>query len=338
MKFPWREYLLDDERYRIELLRKKGRRVYKLIDKLNSSSIEIAPENGGRIISFKVKNYNILYQPRDFVRENAGVPIMWPFANRIRQGRFVWEGVDHNLMGEPNTTDDFNGNLMHGMVKQALWQVRQTGVDQEGVYIECFINSADFPAVQRHFGTAEIKAIYHLAADKVKIEIEVENKGGRAFPMTLALHPWFNLPLTRRGKRSEVRLRLPAARRWETVDRLPSGRLLEVKEEFDFRRGRNIGDNIYDDVFTSLELDQEGMSVSELFDPSSATGIRICASSEFRNLVLYVPKDNKRVVCVEPQTSATDAFNLAQNQAANLVVLNKNEKFRAMVLLEIFSG
>lgn len=337
MKFPWQKRLLDNESYRIELLRKRGRRVFKLIDKLNSSSIEIAPENGGRIISFNFKNFGILYQPPDFTRENAGIPIMWPFANRIRQGRFVFEGIKHNLMAEPNTTDDFNGNLMHGMVKQAVWQVGQSGADQRGVFIECFINSLDYPSIKRHFGIAEIKLLYHLAANKLKIEIEVENKGERSFPMSLALHPWFNLPLTRQGRRSEVLLKLPAAKRWETLDRLPTGRLLDVSAEFDFRKGRKIGAHTYDDVFTSLEF-EDGFSVTELFDISSKTRIRMRSSNEFKNLVLYIPKDNEKVVCVEPQTSATDAFNLAQNQAVNLIVLKKNEKFRAMVLLEIFSG
>jgi aldose 1-epimerase len=342
MKFLWRKYPLDNEGYRIELLRKKGRRVYKLIDKINVSSIEVVPDYGSGLISFNVlagnKKISVLYQPSDFVRHSAGMPISWPFANRISKGSFVWDGIEHNLMGEPNTTDDFNGNLMHGMVRQAVWQVGQMGADQDGVFIECFIDSRDCPAINKHFGAAEIKVVYHLAANKLKIEIEVENKGERAFPMSLALHPWFNVPLTRQGKRAQVRLKLPAAKRWETLNWLPTGKLLDVAEEFDFRKGRKIGENGYDDLFTCLDFDQEGMSITELFDPASKIGIIMRASREFRNLLLYVPKDNERVVCVEPQTSATDAFNLRQNKDANLIVLEKAKKFSAFVLLEIFKG
>jgi galactose mutarotase-like enzyme len=122
------------------------------------------------------------------------------------------------------------------------------------------------------------------------------------------------------------------------VDELPTGELQDVSGKYDLRWPTRIGRNNYDDVFTDLRFQLEGDSkqvVSQLYDPACNALIEVGASEEFKNMVLFVPADRPQLICLEPQTSATDAFNLRQNPEANLITLEPNRPFTASVWVRV---
>jgi galactose mutarotase-like enzyme len=122
------------------------------------------------------------------------------------------------------------------------------------------------------------------------------------------------------------------------VDELPTGELQDVSGQYELRRPTRIGCKNYDDVFTDLQFDFENGSkrvVSQLYDPASKTLVEVGASEEFKNIVLFVPADRPRLICLEPQTSATNAVNLQHNPKANLIVLQPKRPFMASIWVRV---
>jgi galactose mutarotase-like enzyme len=74
------------------VLERQGYVVYRLTDVLNHSAIEVVPSRGNTIIALEIeingKMTNVLYAPD--ITKSGGIPVMWPFANRIRQVYFCW--------------------------------------------------------------------------------------------------------------------------------------------------------------------------------------------------------------------------------------------------------
>src|SRR5262245_30565633 len=67
----------------------------------------------------------------------SGIPILFPFPNRIRAGRFSWKGRDYQLpLNDPTAR-----NAIHGFVCQRPWRVVARGADEREAWV-----TADFLA------------------------------------------------------------------------------------------------------------------------------------------------------------------------------------------------
>ena len=53
-----------------------------------------------------------------------GIPLLFPFPNRIRGGRFSWDGRDYHLP-EDRVAYDGAGNAIHGFVLDRPWRVSE---------------------------------------------------------------------------------------------------------------------------------------------------------------------------------------------------------------------
>ena len=334
--------LVKNGQFSIERVEKSAQITYRLNDHDAGSAIEVLPQWGNTIVGFHVtlagQQRNVLYGPNEVYAIGGGIPVLWPFANRIRGGAFSWQGRLNDLRGLPQIIDDGSGNPIHGMVRHCAWFIDDIGVKGSGPYMKCSLQTKHYPSILRHFGSATITLTYSLAGNKLTIDTEIENNDVSEIPMSLAFHPWFRVPLVVQASRDDVSVIIPARRRWLAVDGLPTGELPEVSGKYDLRRPTRIGSNNYDDVFTDLQFQQEGdgkQAVSQIYDPASHGLIEVGASEEFKNVVLFVPADRPRLICVEPQTSATDAINLQHNPEAHLIVLEPNRRFSANVWVRI---
>src|SRR4029079_11980196 len=62
----------------------------------------------------------------------GGIPILFPFSNRIRNGQFAWEGREYELPKNDSTQQ----NAIHGFSPRAAWQVFGTGSDAGGAWLD----------------------------------------------------------------------------------------------------------------------------------------------------------------------------------------------------------
>jgi len=139
--------------------------------------------------------------------------------------------------------------------------------------------------------------------------------------------------LTPAGTRARCQIQVPCRERFElTPDCIPTGRRLPATEWFD---GRALGDTKLDDVFTGTLANANG-SACVLRDPDSQWEVTIHADAAFPHWVVYAPPQ-RSVVCFEPYTCVTDAFNLHARgvTGTGFAVLEHGKPWRGVVTMQV---
>src|SRR6266581_362637 len=72
----------------------------------------------------------------------SGIPILFPFPNRIRAGRFTWDGKDCSLP----LNDPVQKNAIHGFACRRPWRVVGSGAGESAWVTGAFRCSLDDPA------------------------------------------------------------------------------------------------------------------------------------------------------------------------------------------------
>lgn len=173
-------------------------------------------ENGGRIASLRVGGVELLVTEGES-EIRWGIFPMVPFAGRIGNGRFPFDGVDHTL---PPRLD---GHAIHGTALDQAWG--EVGSATVSVEIG---EPWPFPATVEH--------TVDLNGDGLRATLRF--RAGERQPVTLGWHPWFRRHLERG---SPVNLGLVADVMYEREDKLVTGELVEPKAP------------PWDDCFTGVE-------------------------------------------------------------------------------------
>lgn len=310
-----------------------------LTDRACGSSASILPGFGNQCIRYdwthEGETIEIIDGPPDLESLYArpmhfGNPILFPFPNRVRDGRFTFRGKVFTLP----INEVERGHAIHGLVFTRPWEVVATGAsDEEGAWITCRFESRAFPEVEADFPFPfTLEYTYRLRDGALENEVKATNTGDGPMPMGYGVHPWFKAPFTAWGSRQECRLLAPADKLWELDDLIPTGRIVKPAPERDLTRGPKLGGQEYDDVYAGLT--GGGPSHSMMADPGTGIEIVVIADSSFRELVIYAPGE-RDVVCIEPYTCTTDAFNLAERGVdSGMTVLKPGESYESTVIYQ----
>lgn len=316
--------------------------VYELIDRKHESAATVVPAVGAQCSkftrSFDGRAIDLLVAPESLaaLKERPiyyGNPILFPFPNRIKGGVFEFG----NRRVELPVTEPL-GNAIHGLTINRPWQVLAHGAsDEEGAWITCVFDTAHHADLLDVYPFPfRIEYTYRLRNGRLESFVRASNPGKEPMPMGFGLHPWFPMPLTRDGSRAACRLKAPVSRIWELDRLVPTGNIVDADPNRALERGPRIGDETFDDVYTGLNagLSEGAFSESVYTDPGSGVEIAVLADASFRELVVYAP-DDKPVVCLEPYTCTTDAFNLSgRGVDAGTIVLEPGEEWTGVVIYE----
>lgn len=237
-----------------------------------------------------------------------GIPVLFPFPNRIRDGRFTFQGQSYTV--DPPR---------HGFVRDKAWQVVATGAsDEEGAWVRSRFDATDSAAqiLQQFPFPFVLEMTYRLRDERLELELTAQNTGERAMPAGFGIHPYFHKP-------GAGQICVPANKRWELVDSLPTGKLLDVEGQFDLREPRGLEELQLDDIFTDLIVNEAGLGWGCIANRDSWENTFIeFDAAQFPNVVVYTPPPPRQAICIEPNTCPTDAFNLQERGiASNVLVL-----------------
>lgn len=262
-----------------------------------------------------------------------GIPILFPFPNRIRDGRFTWDGKSYQLP----LIDPARKNAIHGFACHHPWRVVDQGADDQGAWLTGeFQTSRDAPEdLQLWPADNRIRVTYRLQSNMLRVEAVVDNPDQKPLPFGLGYHPYFALPATE----EETSIQVPAQQYWELEETLPTGRKKPVHAGIDLRQPRQIKDLYVDDVLTDLQLDAPQANglcyYSCVHSPRDNATLKMFATPVFRDMVVFIPP-HRGAVCLEPYTCVTDAINLQQQGVdAGLRILKPGEEWSAVVELAI---
>lgn len=260
----------------------------------------------------------------------SGIPILFPYPNRITKGRYSWDGQEYAL---PEAVVGYNkDNAIHGFCLDRPWRVTDSG--DEFVTGE-FQLSVDAPD-RRPLWPADfvIEAKYSLSAAVLRCDFRVTNPDAVPLPWGLGTHPYFTLPFGPKGALPNCLVEAPAAEEWVLVDCLPTGERRPVPTERDLRDGARFTDLQMDHVLTGLPTDVDVIE-TKIYDEGSGLELVQRSDASFRELVVFTPP-NRPAICLEPYTCTTDAINLAARGIdGGLRVLDPGEEYRGYVEIEV---
>jgi aldose 1-epimerase len=304
--------------------------------------LEIAPAIGFNAYRWTAGGNELLFHTDTFLHGDrptrSGIPVLFPFPNRIRDGQFMFDGKSYQL-----PLDDPAGkNAIHGFAFNRPWRIVDHGADQASAWITGeFHGSHDAPETLSLWpADYRLRVTYRLFDHVLRIEADADNPDTKPLPFGLGYHPYFALaPLG--GEQAIVTV--PVQKIWELAENLPTGMIVDVDEARDLHHGQSLTRLHLDDVMTDVQpmafdpQDQLGL-VGVIQHPSSEHMLTLWTSNDYREMVAFTPP-HRQAICLEPYTCATDAVNLtARGIDAGWRVLQPGEHWHGVIEIHLSSS
>ncbi|QDT39705.1 aldose 1-epimerase [Stratiformator vulcanicus] len=303
----------------------------KLTDADSGSSAIIAADLGFNCFEFVANlggtEVDVLARQPEFPDEGgkpswSGIPILFPFPNRIAAGKFTWEGTDYSL---PKELVGYAGdNAIHGFCLDRPWRVtRQTASAVTGEFQLSVDDAERLPLWPADF---KIELTYEVLGPALRADIKISNPDSKSLPFGFGTHPYFKLPLSPGSDAAKCIVDAPASTRYLLEDGIPTGEIVPAEGEFDLQGGAEFGSLKLDDVYGGLSYEEQGF-VCSVMDPAAGLQVTQTCDASFRELVAFTPFWHS-AVCLEPYTCPTDAMNIGDRGLdSGLRVLEPDEEF-----------
>lgn len=307
-----------------------------LQDQEHGSQARILPGLGFNCFSFQVPidgklveflNSEPGFDIGDKKGTRSGIPLLFPFPNRIQHGKFTWDGRDYQL-----PVSDGHGNAIHGFVMDRPWRVTTADSKTAIAEFQLSVDAADRLSLWPSDFLLEVK--YSLSAGSLRASILIANAGDEPLPWGLGTHPYFNVPILPQNSRADCQVQVEASEFWELQDFIPTGRRIEVDSRVDLRKGVELDGRQLDDVLTCLNV-SNSQTEARIIDNSLGYTLTQVADAAFRECVVFTPP-GRSCVCLEPYTCTTNAINLQQQGVdAGWRVLAPGAEFRTWFELRV---
>ena len=261
----------------------------------------VVVEVGGGLRSYRAGGRDVLdgFAEQEMAG-NARGHVLAPWPNRLRDGRWTWDGEEHvTPLSEPET-----GNAIHGLVRHVAWQVVERS--SEAVTLEHLLH----PQPGYPF-TLRLQIAYELSTAGLRVTTTATNAGDVALPYGEGHHPY--LAAGAGLLLDDCTLVAPGATRLETDERaIPTGADKVEGTPYDLREGTVIGDLRIDHCFTDLDRDADGLAWVRLTGPDGR-GAAVWLDEHYGYLQLFtgdvVPEPRRRRgLAVEPMTCPPNAL------------------------------
>ncbi|MEH6696319.1 MAG: aldose 1-epimerase [Hyphomonas sp.] len=262
--------------------------------------VEIDAARGGRLVSATFEGVDVLR--RDLTSgpssalESACFPLV-PFSNRIREGRFTFEGHSYQLAANW----DGDEHVIHGEGWQQAWEI---------VALE------DARAVLRLKGTTAWPWSYEclqeisIGETGIVLALTLRNTSAVPMPAGLGFHPYF--PHT-----ASTELQFDAQRIWPPLGETALAPQVPDRTN-SFSVMRPVSDCVLDHCF-------EGWSgTARILQPDMGLEVTLTASRSAAYCVVYTPA-GEPYFCFEPVSHCTGAFEADEIAEAGLKVLQPGE-------------
>jgi aldose 1-epimerase len=228
--------------------------------------------------------------PLDAMCDGAHGAVLIPWPNRLADGRYRFDGVDHQLaLSEPA-----RHNAIHGLLRWRSWRAVQRENDRVVMGIRLH------PTPGYPFAL-DVSVTYELGEDGLTVSTGAKNVGERPCPYGTGQHPYLS---PGGGSIDGCTLQLPAATRvlTDSPHQLPSGSEAVAGTVFDFSCARRIENLQVDSPFTDLSRDDRGRAVTERWVDESYPVLEVYTGD-----TLSAPR-RRRGLAVEPMTCWPNAF------------------------------
>jgi aldose 1-epimerase len=263
---------------------------------------------------------------RAYVAERAtmGIPLLYPWANRIARRRFPVAGRDVAI--DPEATPlrlDADGLPMHGLLTAARgWQVERHESVADGAVLAASFDFAAHEALMAAFPFAhQLRFEATLTGPTLTIATTVRAPCDGPVPIAFGYHPYFRLPgVTREDWHVEVpvheQLRLDS-------QMLPTGERVNAK----VHAGR-LGARTFDDAFVAPA------DAAPFVLAGDDRRIELAFLAGYPFAQVFAPADDD-VIAFEPMTAPTNAL---VDGGVELPLLAPGENYEASFSITLADG
>jgi len=243
--------------------------------------------------------------------------VLAPWPNRIRDGRFTFEGTAYQLP----LTEPARHNAIHGLANWVRWRLAEQTPD--AVTLEY-----DIPPQVGYPWSVALRTRWSVSADGLRCDQEATNTGDGNAPFGYSVHPYLRLPDV---AVDDILLRVPGKVRVLTDARLlPIGAVKVAGTEYDFTEPRRIGDAVLDTTFGDLDHEPDGGSSVTIAAPDGSRRVTVWADRNFHWWQIFTGdtlhgERHRRSVAIEPMTCPPDAF----RSGRDVVTLVPGQTWRA---------
>lgn len=240
---------------------------------------------------------------------------MIPYSNRIRDGRFTFNGQQIVLKDEDT-------HAIHGALRKLPWNV----LEHNNHSVVCEFDSRTNGPINWPWPLLA-RLEQRLNGATLSSQISIRNLGSSDMPVGTGWHPYFVRNIGHAG----CTLTLPVSSVFpdEAGDCLPDGPPVALPAELDFTHARAL------DADQRIDCCLAGLSgACHLHWQEAGIELVMTASEACRFLILFNP--DMPHFAVEPVTNANDAFNLASDGIdAGCAVLAAGDEFTVSMDIEV---
>ncbi len=275
-------------------------------------------EVGAVLRGYQIGEWEVLdgFTANQMCSGGRGQPLI-PWPNRLRDGRYEFQGVWHQLA----LTEPERQNAIHGLVRWANWGVAEQ--EPARVVMEHLL----YPRPGYPF-CLHLAIEYLLSSEPwgLTVRTTATNVGREPCPCGIGFHPYLRVSDT-----IDDAYVIAPGTTWLPADQrgIPVGREAVAGTQYDFRRGRPLAGVVLDTAFADLERDDDGLARVVL--TSRDRSIALWMDFSFQYLMLFTGDSlsdrerRRRGLGVEPMTCPPNAFQSGEG----VRVLVPGERFTA---------
>jgi aldose 1-epimerase len=256
----------------------------------------VVTEVGATLRSFSVEGRDVVHGfGVDEMSKGGRGQNLIPWPNRIRDGRYIFNGVSQQLaLSEPP-----RHNATHGLARHVPWVL----IDKQPDAVTNRVRIHPQPGWP---GTLEAMITHRVGENGLTVTVDATNIGPDELPFGYGAHPYLTVG---ESTVDEVAVTAPAASYLEVDDRLLPIKISSVDGTvYDLRRGPVLGSVSLDTAMTDLARDPDGR-----WRVTLALGDRyaeLWGDQTMRWMQIFTGGPNRDwSIAVEPMTCGPDAFN-----------------------------
>jgi aldose 1-epimerase len=256
----------------------------------------VVTEVGATLRSFSVDGRDVVrgFGVEDQISGGRGQNLI-PWPNRIRDGRYVFNGATQQLA----LTEPARHNASHGLARYVPWVL----VDKQ---LDAVTNRVRIFPQQGWPGVLEATITHRVSDNGLTVTVNATNIGAAEVPFGYGAHPYLTVG---ESTVDDVAITVPAESYLEVDDRLLPIKISPVAgTAYDLRGGPVLGSVNLDTALTDLTQDADGRwrvklvlgdRYAEVWGDETMHWIQVFSGGPSRN----------SSIAVEPMTCGPDAFN-----------------------------
>lgn len=272
--------------FTIKKIHSKDNKVIEITNSVSGTKAKIQLSYGASLDELIIRNIKVITNlyPLDYIKTYPS-SILFPFANRINDGKFNFNGSNYNLQCNEKQLN----NAIHGLVYNKAFLVDELKKFENHAEIKLYYEEINPPTGYPFKFRVELT--YKLTNEFLSLKINVINLDDKKLPFTVGWHPYFKSVDLDKSKIQ-----------FDCIKKIKCNKnnIALGFEPFNSKMPLSLRKRRFDDAFVLENPDVK------FFTPEYDLVLKSSEKESF--LQLYTPM-NTNAIAIEPMTGVSDSFN-----------------------------